>query len=158
MPSLTEKVNGPTYQQFMRVLDRASVTLEDFATAASDTSDLLNTYAPEVGLILANARLASDQLKLTTVEVRQAPWRLLYTPGTKELENELLYDSVRTYASAVSDLRATSAILRQMKEKGVEFDEQEGQTVEGVIQRLQNAFQRYEDAEQQFLDQWIGSE
>ena len=104
--------------------------------------------APEIRRAIANARLASDQLRLTAGEVRRTPWRLLYRPSERELEFELLYDSARTYASAVSDLRAASESLEELRETGAADPDRAAR----LATHIEGAFQRYEAAERRFLD------
>jgi ABC-type transporter Mla subunit MlaD len=104
--------------------------------------------APEIRKSIANARLASDQLRLTAGEVRRTPWRLLYRPSERELEFELLYDAARTYASAVSDLRAASESLEELRET----DAAEPDRAARLAGQIETAFERYEAAERRFLD------
>jgi ABC-type transporter Mla subunit MlaD len=151
---LSRRLNGDAYEDFQAVLERATAALDNFSTTAEEARKLIELNGPQLGLIIANARLASDQLKATAVEVRHAPWRLLYQPGRKEFENELLYESVRTYAGAVSDLRATAATLRNVAETGSTTSD-DTRTVDEIVADLQEAFDRYEKAEREFLDQWL---
>ncbi|MHC4977150.1 MAG: MlaD family protein [Planctomycetota bacterium] len=111
---------------------------------------LLVEQTPEVRKTLANARLASDQLRLTLGEVRRTPWRLLHRPDKKELDFELLYDATRAYASAVSDLRAASEALSTIDESG-KAATADGQPVAELIQQLAEKFDKYNEAEQKFV-------
>lgn len=113
-----------------------------------------NTFAqeelPSIRTSLANARLASDQLKLTMTEVRRNPWRLLYRPKRKELESELLYDAARSYATAVSDLRAASEALQAAlagSAPGVAPPD-----LAGLSERLSRSVDGYAQAEKRLLD------
>jgi ABC-type transporter Mla subunit MlaD len=126
---------------------------DEFGQAGRTVNTLIQEEAPNLRRILANLRLAADQIKLTGVEVRRNPWRLLYQPKTKELESELFYDAARTYAEAVSDLRAASESLQAVTVAGPSAAE--GQTVQQINERLQEAFKRYQQAEQGLLDRMI---
>ena len=90
------------------------------------------------------------------IEVRQAPWKILAAPtGRKELENEVLYDSVRAYATAVSDLRAAAASLDEMTQDGTRaLSDLDRQTIQELNKELGGAFERYEKAEREFLKRW----
>jgi ABC-type transporter Mla subunit MlaD len=110
---------------------------------------------PNLEKTLANLRLTADQLKLASIEVRRNPWRLLYSPKTKELESELFYDSARTYAAAVSDLRAASEALEALA-KGADAVAVNRETVDHITARLDEAFKRYQEAEQSLLKQMEG--
>lgn len=94
----------------------ARAGVEAFETLGREASTLLTAEGDALVRILANGRLASDQLKLAAIEIRAAPWRLLNRPDTRELESQLLYDAARAYALAASDLRAASDRLRALTE------------------------------------------
>jgi hypothetical protein len=91
----------------------------------------------------------SDQLKLTAIEVRSQPWRLLHTPTTKELSTQVLYDATRAYAEAASDLRAASEALQavQNQDAAAEMSEQLSRSVE-----------KYRAAEKALMDRLIAEE
>lgn len=118
----------------------------EFEGSQRTLSEFLREQTPNLRHALANFRLASDQIKLAGIEVRRNPWRLLYSPTTKELGQELFYDAARTYAEAVSDLRAASEALESVSGSGPTME-----TVEGIRERLAGAFQRYEEAERALL-------
>jgi hypothetical protein len=101
---------------------------------------------------MANFRLASDQLKLTMMEVRRAPWRLLYRPDTKELQYELLYDSARAYATAVSDLRAATESLEAAQAAGGARPATEGATIDELIDQVRRALDAYRLTEEKFVN------
>lgn len=123
--------------------------------AAGDVVDrvtaLVAQESPQVRTALSNLRLASEQMKLTMGEVRRSPWRLLYRPKTNELEYELLYDTARTYASAVSDLRAASESLESSIAGDGSRLATNGRPLEDVVTEIHDAFERYRAAEEKFL-------
>jgi hypothetical protein len=94
----------------------------------------------------------SDQLKLTAVEVRSQPWRLLHQPTTKELSTQVLYDSTRAYAEAASDLRAASEALQAVSVNTGASD------VSAMTQRLAEAMEKYRGAERALMDKLIETE
>lgn len=143
---LTTKLNAQLLSDVQAVLADARKGLESFEQAGARVNTLLAENQPEVRMIMANARLASDQLKLTMSEIRRNPWRVLYQPGKKELEQELLYDAARTYADAVSDLRAASASIEAAATAG--SPNLDGARIQG---ELQSALERYRQAEKEFL-------
>lgn len=154
----SDKLNKDTYAAIMQVLEGANKGVEEFAISAERVRVLVGRRASELEETIANARIASDQLKLTMIEVRQAPWKILARPeGRKELENEVLYDSVRAYASAVADLRAAAASLDSMTSDGSRrMTELDRQTIDEITKQLGGAFERYEQAERDFLKRWAG--
>ncbi len=152
--ALTEKLNGESYDQIRTVLEKASDAMTQFSQTAARANTLLHDQAPELGTILTNARLASEELKLAMSEVRAAPWRALYSPTHKELENERLYASVRVYSAAVGDLRAAAASLEAVSSEP-QPTEASRQTARDLAEQLTKAFDRYRNAEEDFLKKWI---
>ena len=119
------------------------------ARAAIDRVDALVTeQTPALRKSIANARLASDQLRLASGEIRRTPWRVLHRPSEKELEFELLYDAARTYADAVSDLRDASETLKTISVTNPDTNPD----LVRVGEEVGEAFNRYSTAEQRFLD------
>jgi len=153
----TRKVQGEAYDKFIAALDSGQQGLDSFASAAARADELITTKSPELQETITAAMLAAQQLKLATIEVRAAPWRLLYQPSKKELENELLYNSVRAYSETVTQLRAASEALRITAERasapgGERIDQA---TIDGLTQRLKATFEQYQQAEKAFMDRWV---
>ncbi len=113
---------------------------------------LLGEETPEIRRSMANFRLASDQLKLTMMEVRRAPWRLLYRPDAKELQYELLYDSARAYATAVSDLRAATEALEAARASDGSRAATDGATIDELIDQVRRSLDAYRLTEERFLN------
>lgn len=156
---LSAKANTEGWEQVRGLLARGQEGVDDFAMMAERAGGLFAEAEPQLRTIVANARLASDQLKLTTAEVRAAPWKLLSRPtGRKELENEALYDAARQYALAVSDLRAASASLASVSEgaAGDPATPMQREQVDRLLRDVQAAFDRYERAERAFLGRLTG--
>ncbi len=132
------------------MLTDARAAMETARKTVEHADALLQESSPSLRRTITNARLASDQLKATLEEVRRSPWRLLYRPDTRELEFELLYDSARIYAQAVSNLRETSSSLE------IAANAPAGQLsaarAEELNAELSAAFEAYKAAERAFLD------
>lgn len=146
----------PQVTEILRKGDRAALAAAD---ALEDVRDLIREEEPNIRLTLANLRLAGDQLKLAITEIKRNPWRLLYQPGTKELERELLYEAARTYASSVSDLRAATATLQQVStaaQAGGPGAPDAGKVNE-LIAQMQASYARYKQAEDAFLQKLLAS-
>jgi len=143
---LLANLNDQTRTLLDDMLVDGRAAMADARSAVQRVDELLVEQTPQIRRSMANARLASDQLKLTLAEVRRSPWRLLYRPDTRELEFELLYDSARTYAQAVSDLRAASETLEAVSQRG------ETEHVRAMLEDLRRSFDVFGDAERRFLD------
>jgi ABC-type transporter Mla subunit MlaD len=146
--SASRKIDQETLEDFGDTLDEAGDGIAGFSELVGTMTRTLETELPGVRKMLANFRLASDQLKLAAIEIRRAPWRLLYRPNTRELDSELLYDAARAYAMAVSDLRAASEALDALSRDGRATDPE---TINAMRNQLDEAFSRYDQAEQDFL-------
>ena len=149
------RVEGELADEAAALLADGRAALDAGRDALERADELLAEQTPNLTRSLANFRLASDQLRETLLEVRRSPWRLLYRPDTRELEYELLYDAARSYAGAVSDLRAAGESLRALSAGGEDADAARDGTVEALTRRLEGAFERYEEAEALFLEALI---
>lgn len=139
----------PAANRFLTDLNDRNAELGDLLARVDG---FLVEELPSVRRALANARLATDQLKLATAEIRAQPWRLLVRPNTKELREQLVYDSSRAYASAVSDLRAASEALRaSLEAPGTE----DRSRIAELQAELLSAFDRYQQAERDLLDRLV---
>ncbi|MBX3359175.1 MAG: hypothetical protein KF745_12200 [Phycisphaeraceae bacterium] len=146
---LAQKFNTKGWEDLQAILEKGRKGLDDFADIAEKAAVFVRQELPELRTVVANARLASDQLKLTTAEVRAAPWKLLApVTGRKDLENEALFESARAYAVAVSNLRAASEALQSTTAGGDVAGEA---TIKAMVADIEAAFRTYKAAEKNFL-------
>lgn len=151
----SERVAGPTLDRLDESLADAQKALEGVRVLAVETGDLLVEQTPSIRKALANMRLASDQLRLVMTEIRSQPWRLLVRPDTRELQQQLLYDSARSYASAVSDLRAATESLEAVARQSDGAPGLDRQSLAELQTKLRQAFDDYQQREREFLDRLI---
>ena len=134
------------------LLDRGNEGIDAFASVGEELEVFVNSEIPGIRDTLANARLASQQLKLTTVEVRRSPWKLLYRPSADELEHEMLYEAARSFAVAASDLKAAAqSVDRIMTIRGDALGADED-SIRRLETQLLDSYQRYETAQQRLVD------
>ncbi|GIK20293.1 MAG: MCE family protein [Leptolyngbya sp. PLA2] len=156
--SVTAKVNDEWIPRGTHLLDRTAAGVNCFVEIGEEAHAFVRANRPTIDGILADSRLAADQIKLATVEIRSQPWRLLHRPSTKELETQLLYDSARSYAAAVSDLRAASqaldALLASTQARPT-VSAAEAEQIAGWRDQLVRAFARYAEAEQRLFEQMM---
>lgn len=145
--------NDVTLARIDELLDTGKAGADEARAAIERVDTLIADQSPNVRKALANARLASDQLRLASGEIRRTPWRLLYRPNEHELEFELLYDAARTYADAASDLRSAGESLDAVTNAGSATDEE----LVGYSDELTKAFETFHAAENRFLDLLIGN-
>jgi ABC-type transporter Mla subunit MlaD len=150
--SATGKIDRETIGQVNDTLTKARDGIDSFTELTDRVRRMIEQELPGVQRMLAALRLAAEQFKLTSVEVRRAPWRLLYKPKTKELESELLFGAARSYAQAASDLRAASEALQVALADGDgRYTPQQQEELTALSDRLENAMADYRKAEKELF-------
>lgn len=132
--------------------------VRDFSTQANE---LLTTRRADIEQIISQAALAADQLKLTMVEIRAAPWRVLYQPNKKELENELLYNTIRQYSASLAETRAAAAALESAARSlaGTPTGATpavDQATLDELTLKLKNSLSQSQEREKKFFERWVG--
>jgi ABC-type transporter Mla subunit MlaD len=143
--SMAGKLDQTTIDEINGAIKQGRDALTSFSVSLDKATTLIQEESPGIRRTLANLRLMSDQLKLTSIEVRSQPWRLLHQPTTKEMSSQVLYDATRAYAEAASDLRAASEALEASRT--APSDE--------IIQELSRAVDKYRAAETALMDKLI---
>lgn len=146
-----DRLNGELADAAKGFLDQGREAFARGEEALAKLEAFISEEKPGLRATLANLRLASDQLRDTLLEVRRSPWRLLYRPDKRELEYELLYDSARAYAGAVTELRAATDALNAVT--GLPEPERAGrrESVDRLVGEMEAALQRVGDAEAAFI-------
>jgi len=154
--SVITKIDTESITHLNEALKDARGAMAQAQQAISDVESLIVEQRPSIRKSLANMRLTTDQLKLTAIEVRSQPWRLLHEPDTKELSTQVLYDATRSYALAASDVRAASEAISQVslsQRSGATLGDAElTKTLTDLSQRLQASMQGFQDAERKLLE------
>jgi ABC-type transporter Mla subunit MlaD len=152
----TESVVTGVEEEWMpegrQLLAAAREGVDAYTRTGQHVEGLIAEQRPGIEKSLANLRVMTDQFKFLAIEARAQPWRLLHRPNTRELENQLLYDSARSYAVAVSDLRAASEAMEALVSRPLGADPERLQTMRI---KLQEAFENYAEAEAALLDRMI---
>ncbi|CAG1002187.1 hypothetical protein PHYC_02975 [Phycisphaerales bacterium] len=155
--SASTKFDKETVDSVNQALRDGRDALGTFSDAVSRVSALVGEETPNMRRTLANLRLMSDQLKLTAIEVRSQPWRLLHQPTTKEFSAQVLYDATRSYAEAASDLRAASEAMQAAAAitaaRGADAPD-----LAQLTDKLNEAIAKYRQAETYLLDKLIEAE
>lgn len=158
--SMITKFQKEDYAEVSATIKRARETMEYVENIARNADQTLATKLPEIKEIITDASLAAQQLKLTMVEVRAAPWRLLYQPNKKELENELLYNTVRAYSESLGEVRAAADALEAATRSvaatppGIHpaIDQS---TLDALTLKLKDSLSKSAEQERLFYDRWI---
>lgn len=150
--SASNRINTETIDQFHALLNSGQKAMDAATPVLQSLRDDYPIWSADVSHAMANANLASQQLKLMMIEARRAPWKLLYRPTTQEVEHELLYDSVRSFALAAGELRATSEAVKRIL---ADHPERVGSD-ESIYHRLEKLvtddLEAYQKAQQQMMD------
>ena len=135
------------------MLSNADEAVKTIKERVAKAGRLFDEQRPGIRRTLANLRLASDQLRDTLVEVRRAPWRLIYRPDLRELDYELLYASARQYASSVEELRAASEALEAVASSGADPQTLRQASVEELLADVERAFSNFRATQDAFMEQ-----
>jgi ABC-type transporter Mla subunit MlaD len=149
------KLNTDGYKRFTDALDAAKAGIDAGRATLVRAEAIVRDNDQSVRDTLANLRIASDQLAITTAEVRRQPWRLLYQPARRELEQELLFDSARRYSEAAGDLNRAVQALAQVQgtlaKSPSERTPDERDQLERLRRQAEEALGAFGPAQQQFL-------
>ena len=92
-------------------MDRLNESLENVKTASAAGRDLLVLNRPAIERAINNAKEMSGQLNEASMELRAAPWRLLYRPSSKQTREMTIFEAARTFAEAATYLDDAAARL-----------------------------------------------
>ena len=148
----TDTISTETVDKFHKLLDTGQQGLDQAVAALEDMRIDYGSWATNLGEALANANLATQQLKLTTIETRRSPWKLLYRPSADELQHELLYESARSFAVAAADLKAASESVQRILDQHSDKIAGDEDAYRRLERNLLDSLAKYEKAQQQLLD------
>ena len=134
---------------FQEVMDDVQSAADDGSTVIADLRARMPLWSENVGTMLANLDLMSQQLTLLIAEARNAPWRLLYQPSTKEVSNELLYEASRNFVFGAADLKSASESLDRLVQARGDSLNTDAADFTLVRNNLLEAVRRYERAQSQ---------
>jgi hypothetical protein len=143
VPAITE--------QFQQTVARAETALETAQSAIQNLKEI--TGDERIDRIISNISEVSVNLKLTSQEVRRAPWKLLYKPKEKEFRIQALIDSAGAFAAGAE--RLDSAALRLQKLMATSDDklQVDKDSIESMVSELEASFEQFQKAEQRFWEE-----
>jgi uncharacterized protein YoxC len=136
--------------QIQRTFTKADTALDTTQLTLQDIKDLVG--GARIDKILSNVTDISTNLKLTSREVRRAPWKLLYRPGQKEFKIQALVDSAGAFAAGAEQLDTAALRLKTL----VDSDDKQltdREELEKMISQLEASFQQFQKAEQKFWEE-----
>ena len=148
----TRRFNEETLAKVHELLDTGKSAMDNALAVLEDVNLEFDGWVPDINDTLANARLAAQQLKLTMLEVRRSPWKVLYRPTPTELEHEMLYAAARSFALAASDLKAASESVRRVLDDHSDQVATDPQTAQRLNTYLLDSLSNYEKVQQRLID------
>jgi ABC-type transporter Mla subunit MlaD len=149
----TERVKLETMEQVDELLAKGTLALGSYKDVADNANALVISNSPKIAATLDSTRDIGVLGKLFVEELRAQPWRLLKKPSEDDLRREPIYEAARSYAGAVSDLRAASealdAALARVAQTGDTGAIGEIREIAGVVDA---AYARYSEAERSLLE------
>jgi len=136
--------------QMQATLAKADSALDNARAALKNLKEI--TGDERINRIIGNISEVAVNLKLTSQEVRRAPWKLLYRPKKKESEIQVLIDSAGAFAAGAE--RLDSAALRLQKIIATTDDQLliDKDRIKSMVSELETSFEQFREAERKFWE------
>lgn len=144
---------GKFMENMRQASDGVLKVSQDLAVVGEQARQVALIHRDDIGGILANMMIVSDNLKATSEEVRRNPWRLLYRPSENELKRENVYDAARAFVTGAESLdHAISRLngLIKAHPQGVAATDPE---ILKVRQEVDESFKNFKKAEEALWEQ-----
>jgi ABC-type transporter Mla subunit MlaD len=143
IPAITEEIQK-TLVKAQTALDTAQLTLQNVKDFTDDE---------RIDKIISDFTEVGTNLKLTSQEVRRAPWKLLYKPKEKEFKIQSLVDSAGSFAAGAESLNTSALRLQAMIAEADEKELIDKQKLEAMISELEVSFSQFQKAERKFWEE-----
>ncbi|MHC5023512.1 MAG: MlaD family protein [Planctomycetota bacterium] len=150
--AISHEARNHTMAQVSAFLDRTSEGLDDAIALLGRFRTDSEGWSSDADEVMGNAVIASQQMKLISMEVRRSPWKLLYQPTDTEIQHELLYEAVRSFALAVADLSAASKSVERILDRHSDLLAEDPGLEARVRQNLVDSVANYEQAQQRLFN------
>ena len=130
-------------------LDDVHATFANSTALTARARTLLATNQDRVNSIIRALRGASVNLKTFAVEIRHSPWRLLYKPGKKDINNVEIYDAVREFDQAARHLQRAADALNASAAAGPQTPARQAQ-LKHLMAQLTTTFSHFQQVETKF--------
>ncbi len=130
---------------------KVNSALETAQAAVEDIKELVEDERIES--IISNISEASINLKLTTREVRRAPWKVLYKPKQKEYKIQALIDSAGAFAAGAERLDNTAMRLNKLVTASDGKSQLDIDKIKSMVSELETCFEQFQKAEKKFWDE-----
>ena len=150
--SVVQRLNDETVGRLNAALDQLAEAVDVTETVVARIGADYPQWSSYVGETLSRLSLAAQQTQLASIEIRRSPWKVLYRPGPKELEHELLYEAARSFALAAGDLRAAGGAVQRLMDMHGEALSADPDLVKRLTDYLGGPLDRYEGAQRALFD------
>jgi exonuclease VII small subunit len=140
---ITEKIQEATV--------KVNSALETAQAAMKNIKELIEDE--RIDSIISNISEVGVNLKLTTREVRRAPWKLLYKPKQKEYKIQALIDSAGAFAAGAERLDNTAMRLNKLVIVSDGKSQLDIEKIESMVSELEASFEQFQKAEKKFWEE-----
>lgn len=144
---LVKDLNEQAMPRLLGVLGSAQSALDDVGAMLGNLRPEVARQIPQVRTMLTDLREASSELKLSMIEIRRNPWRLLYQPTSEVVAHENLYDAARNFTIAAADLKVAGESLQQVLANDPQALADDPELARAIREDLGDQLQRYENAQ-----------
>jgi ABC-type transporter Mla subunit MlaD len=155
IPEITSRIRQ-TLVKVDASVDTARITIQNLRQFSDQARDVAVVNRDNINQLINNITEVSSNLKLTSREVRRAPWKLLYKPGKEQLKIQGLIDSAGAFASGAERLDNAALRLRSILTTTGEKIPLDKQIIDSILAELEISFGQFQKAEQKFWDELPG--
>ncbi|MBN1437636.1 MAG: hypothetical protein JW936_11240 [Sedimentisphaerales bacterium] len=131
-------------------MDIARTALLDAQALIRDGRQMVIANRAKVDRIVDDLREVAINLRVTSREVRRAPWRILYTPTSEEIEMEAVVETAGRFVYGAERLSDLSTELREALEADGEAADPE--RIQAIIDQLEETYGHFEEVETELWD------
>lgn len=147
---LAKDIFGIT-KRIQETMVKVDSALETAQTSIEEIRELVEDERVES--IISNISETSINLKLTTQEIRRAPWKVLYKPTRKEYKIQTLLDSASAFAAGAERLDNTAIRLNKLVTASDGKSELDRDKIKSMVSELETSFEYFRKAEKKFWDE-----
>ncbi len=129
-------------------LNQVHATFTNSTALTAHAKSLLAKNQDRIDGIIRALHGASVNLKTFAVEIRHSPWRLLYKPSKKDINNVEIYDAVREFDQAARHLQRAADVLKASA-VNPQTPARQAQ-LHQLMQKLNTTFSQFQQVETKF--------
>ena len=129
-------------------LNQVHATFTNSTALTAQANSLLAKNQDRIDSIIRALHGASVNLKTFAVEIRHSPWRLLYKPSKKDINNIEIYDAVREFDQAARHLQRAADVLKASA-VNPQTPAQQAQ-LHQLMRKLKTTFSQFQQVETKF--------